>query len=74
KLDDEVEKLARTIIAKPSSAVATGKQIFYRQLEMQMEDAYRNASQSLADNVMTEDANEGIEAFLEKRPPRWRGA
>jgi enoyl-CoA hydratase/carnithine racemase len=72
ELDAAVGTLVGTILSKSAVAVAIGKQMFYRQLEMGLEDAYRYASQVMADNMMAEDAGEGIDAFLRKRPAVWR--
>ena len=72
-LNAEVLRLARSILAKTPVAVAAGKQAFYRQLEMGLHDAYQYASEVMACNMMTEDAAEGIDAFMQKRPPQWRG-
>jgi len=73
QLDAEVKKLADTILAKSPVAVSSGKRLFYRQLELGLADAYDLASEVIACDMMTEDAQEGIEAFIEKRPPEWRG-
>jgi enoyl-CoA hydratase/carnithine racemase len=72
-LDEEVERLAAAIKAKSPVAVRMGKKLFYRQLEMGIEAAYQLAGEVMACNMMTEDAAEGIDAFIEKRPPQWRG-
>jgi enoyl-CoA hydratase/carnithine racemase len=72
-LDVTVERLAAAIVAKSPVAVATGKQMFYRQVEMGMDDAYTYAAEVMACNMMAEDAQEGIDAFIEKRAPVWRG-
>ncbi|MGQ0579159.1 MAG: enoyl-CoA hydratase-related protein, partial [Betaproteobacteria bacterium] len=72
-LDAEVSALANTIIAKSSVAVATGKKMFYKQIEMGMEAAYEYASEVMACNMMAEDVGEGIDAFTQKRPPKWKG-
>ncbi|MCM8596019.1 enoyl-CoA hydratase [Accumulibacter sp.] len=72
-LDAEVSRLARSIVAKSSVAIAMGKQMFYRQLEMGLDAAYQYASEVMACNMMTEDAAEGIDAFVGKRKPEWRG-
>jgi enoyl-CoA hydratase/carnithine racemase len=72
-LDAEVSALANTIIAKSSVAVATGKKMFYKQIEMGMEAAYEYASEVMACNMMAEDVGEGIDAFAQKRPPQWKG-
>ena len=70
-LDSEVEKLARTIAAKPRVAVSAGKRLFYKQLEAGLEQAYALAAEAITCNMMTDEAAEGIAAFMEKRPPRW---
>lgn len=73
QLDQAVLALAGAIMGKSSVAVAAGKRMFYQQLEMGLDDAYRLASGVMACNMMAEDAAEGIDAFIEKRPPAWRG-
>ncbi len=72
QLDAAVQELADSIIAKSAVAIAIGKQTFYQQIEMSMEEAYSHASAAMACNMMTEDAAEGIDAFLEKRTPQWK--
>jgi len=72
QLDAEVEKLVATIIAKPRIAVAMGKEFFYRQAELGIAAAYEAASQTMACNMMDEAALEGVQAFIEKRLPRWK--
>jgi enoyl-CoA hydratase/carnithine racemase len=72
QLDAEIEKLVATIIAKPRVAVAMGKEFFYRQVELGMASAYEAAAQTMACNMMDETALEGVQAFIDKRPPRWR--
>ena len=72
-LDEVVNELAGVILDKSPVAVTTGKQMFYRQLEMGLTDAYDFAGEAMADNMMAEDAREGIDAFIQKRPPHWRG-
>ncbi|MGE8366780.1 enoyl-CoA hydratase [Cupriavidus basilensis] len=73
-LDAEVARLAASICAKPAAAVAAGKGLFYRQLEMGIEAAYQLAGQTMACNMMDPAALEGVQAFIDKRPPSWRGA
>ena len=73
ELDATIQRLVDTIVAKSPVAVATGKGMFYRQLEMGMEDAYSYAAEVMACNMMAEDAQEGIDAFIEKRPAVWKG-
>jgi enoyl-CoA hydratase/carnithine racemase len=72
---EEVEQalaLAKAIAAKSTLTVRTGKAAFYRQLDMNLSEAYRYASQVMVDNMMADDAQEGIGAFLEKRMPTWQ--
>ena len=71
QLDAEVEKLVATIVAKPRIAVAMGKQLFYRQAELDIAAAYKTAAQSMACKMMDEVALEGVQAFIDKRKPRW---
>jgi enoyl-CoA hydratase/carnithine racemase len=71
-LDAEVEKLVETIIAKPRVAVASGKEFFYRQIELGIAQAFEAAARTMACNMMDEAALEGVQAFIDKRPPRWR--
>ena len=51
--------------------VRLGKEAFYRQIDMELADAYRLASQVMVENMLRRDAAEGIGAFLEKREPQW---
>lgn len=69
QLDDRVSKLVREIEAKSASALRHGKSLFYAQQERTRSDAYRLASETMAQNMMEADAMEGIAAFLEKREP-----
>jgi enoyl-CoA hydratase/carnithine racemase len=71
ELDAAVEKLVASIVAKPRVAVALGKGLFYRQLESGIEAAYTDAGQTMACNMMDESALEGVQAFIDKRPPNW---
>ena len=68
----ETLKLAETLKAKPRALLALGKALFYRQLEMGIEAAYQDASDTIACNFMEADAQEGVAAFLEKRTPEWK--
>jgi enoyl-CoA hydratase/carnithine racemase len=72
-LDAEVSALARLIASKSSTAIASGKQVFYRQLEMPLGEAYSVAGHSIACDFFTEDGKEGVDAFLGKRAPQWTG-
>ena len=71
-LDAEVRALADAILAKSQVAVATGKKMFYKQMEMGMEAAYEYAAEVMACNMMADDVGEGIDAFAQKRKPEWK--
>jgi enoyl-CoA hydratase/carnithine racemase len=71
QLDAEVESLVASIVAKPRVALAMGKGLFYRQLEIGMQAAYTDALQTMACNMMDADALEGVQAFIDKRAPRF---
>lgn len=73
-LDDAVEELVARIVAKPAVAVAVGKALFYRQIEVGIESAYQDAGATMACNMMDPSALEGVQAFIEKRPPSWLAA
>jgi enoyl-CoA hydratase/carnithine racemase len=70
-LDAEVESLVGSIVGKPALALALGKALFYRQLEVGIEAAYADASQTMACNMMDASALEGVQAFIDKRQPDW---
>jgi enoyl-CoA hydratase/carnithine racemase len=65
----EVARLLASIVAKPRVAIAMGKQLFYRQLEKGISAAYQDAQHTMACNMMDADALEGVQAFIDKRPP-----
>lgn len=71
ELDQTVEQLCERIIAKPAIAIAMGKGLFYKQLEMGVAAAYQLAGQTMACNMIDVAAQEGIRAFIEKRKPDW---
>ena len=72
-LDAEVERLVQSILAKSAVAVRIGKGMFYKQLEMGLSEAYDYASEVMACNMMSDDAGEGIDAFMQKRKPEYKG-
>jgi len=74
RLDAELERLIASILSKPRFAIALGKDLFYRQAELGIEAAYETAGQTMACNMMDEVALEGVQAFIDKRPPRWGSA
>ena len=72
-LDRAASELAAGIAAKSPVTLAIGKEAFYRQVEMPLDDAYAYAGEVMCLNMTKRDAAEGIDAFLEKRRPVWRG-
>ena len=70
-LDEAVARLAQQIMAKSPTAIRYGKQMFYKQRQLPLDEAYAYAGDVMARNMMEEDADEGVSAFLEKRPPGW---
>ncbi len=73
RLAAETLDLARQIIQASPLTLSLGKQSFYRQIEADESEAYAYTKEMMALNAMTEDAREGISAFLGKRPPQWKG-
>ena len=63
--------LAEKISKKSAPIVSIGKEAFYKQAELPIEKAYKYTSEVMAQNMLKKDAKEGIEAFLEKREPKW---
>ena len=72
KLNSEVLKIAKTISSKSNLTIKIGKQAFYKQLEMPLGDAYKFTSKMMTLNMASQDAKEGISAFLQKRKPNWK--
>jgi enoyl-CoA hydratase/carnithine racemase len=74
ELDAAVDRLAAKIVAKSPLALAIGKEAFYKQAELGLEDAYRYASEVMTRNMLARDAERGIDAFIAKQPmPEWEG-
>ena len=70
-LVDEIRQMANKIANKSSQTVKIGKKAFYNQAQMKTDDAYKYASEIMIENMMNQDSDEGISAFLEKREPNW---
>jgi len=71
RLDQEIDRLATAIAAKPQSVIAAGKALFYRQVELGIAPAYQLAGQAMACNMIEDIAQEGVAAFIDKRRPNW---
>jgi enoyl-CoA hydratase/carnithine racemase len=71
-LEVAVAALVRLIASKSPAAISSGKAVFYRQLEMPLGEAYAVAGKVIARDFFGEDGKEGVDAFLGKRPPRWK--
>ena len=73
ELDREVERLANSIASRSRAVIANGKAAFYRQLDLPVGEAHALAGESMACGMLAPEAAEGIDAFLGKRPPDWKG-
>jgi enoyl-CoA hydratase/carnithine racemase len=71
ELARSVDEMARKIASKSMVTVRTGKDAFYRQIDLPLDAAYAYASGVMTENLLTRDAEEGIAAFIGKRPPNW---
>ena len=71
-LDAEVARFTELILARSRQVIANGKRAFYQQVDRPLPGAYAVAGESMASGLLQEDAAEGIDAFLGKRPARWR--
>lgn len=74
ELDSATQSLAAKIAAKSAHAIRLGKDMFYKQLPMELANAYAYASERMACNMDSDDAREGIDAFIQKRKPEWKNA
>ena len=72
RLDEATDDLAEAIAANSTVTTRSGKKMFYRQLGLELEDAYDFAARNMACDMMSGDAGEGIDAFIEKRAPVWK--
>ena len=73
ELDEAVASLAQKIVGKSPLAISLGKKMFYQQANMDLSAAYQFAGERMTCNMDSEDAREGIDAFIEKRKPAWKG-
>jgi enoyl-CoA hydratase/carnithine racemase len=71
RLEDAFDEMVARLLDKPREVLALGKQAYYRQLEMGLEDAYAFTTEVIVDNALGKDFEEGLAAFLEKRAPQW---
>ena len=71
-LSKEVNLIAKKITSKSSLTLKIGKKAFYAQSQMNIEDAYKYSSEIMIKNMMEYDAEEGINAFIDKRKPKWK--
>jgi len=74
RLDTEVDELARTLLARPAPVIANGKRAFYAQIDQPLDTAYAVAADAMVRDLSAPDAAEGMDAFVEKRTPRWPSA
>ncbi|MCP4876890.1 MAG: enoyl-CoA hydratase [Gammaproteobacteria bacterium] len=73
ELEQATTAMAQKIVAKSANAIRLGKDMFYKQLSMGLSDAYAYASERMTCNMDSHDAREGIDAFIQKRKPEWKG-
>ena len=71
ELDEAVDQLCERIVAKSGLTLSIGKEAFYRQIDFSIDEAYSYATETMTRNMLARDAEEGIDAFLEKRDPTW---
>jgi enoyl-CoA hydratase/carnithine racemase len=72
-LEAATDELAQQIASASSLTVGIGKRAFYRQIDLGLDAAYELCQDIMSENAAADDAQEGMSAFLEKRPPTWRG-
>ncbi len=73
QLENAVTEMAAKIVSKSAAVVKIGKLAFYKQLEMSLADAYAYTGDVMTQNMFFDDATEGMNAFIDKRPPVWKG-
>jgi enoyl-CoA hydratase/carnithine racemase len=72
-LEETTLELAGKVVSKSPLTLKIGKEAFYRQVEYGLVEAYAYTAQVMATNMLARDAEEGIDAFIEKRKPQWEG-
>ena len=73
ELDGEIRRFTDVIVARSAAAISLGKRAFYDQIDRPLADAYTRSSDVMVCNTLLDDAAEGMDAFLARRPPRWSG-
>jgi enoyl-CoA hydratase/carnithine racemase len=73
KLEAETLAFAQKLLSKSPLAVKMGKQFYYKTMDMGFADRFQHSSEVFSDMCISEDAREGIDAFLSKRKPEWKG-
>ena len=73
QLDAAIAEITANIVSKSPLTLSIGKEAYYRQLDLDIEAAYAYASETMTRNMLARDAEEGIDAFIEKRQPTWEG-
>ncbi|MBF0288213.1 MAG: enoyl-CoA hydratase [SAR324 cluster bacterium] len=73
QLEPFTQEMAEKIAAKSPLTLKIGKEAFYQQIDQELSSAYQYCSQVMTENMLARDASEGIDAFMEKRPPVWCG-
>jgi enoyl-CoA hydratase/carnithine racemase len=73
RLEGAVRELVDAIASSSADTVATGKRAFYAQIDQPERDAYDRCEVVMTKNALAPDAQEGIDAFVQKRAPNWRG-
>ena len=73
QLEAKTNQLAAQIASKSPLTIAIGKRAFYGQIDLELNDAYKVAAEAMIRNMLAHDAEEGIDAFLQKRKPHWKG-
>ena len=73
ELEETVLSYVKKIKDKSPLVLKIGKEAFYNQIEMPLDGAYKYTAEVMTQNMLAQDANEGINAFIEKRPPNWKG-